>query len=201
MTHLFKIITLSACLFISSSCLAGNVDLVVNISPDIFSNLSAGDVHEFTVSVTNHGPDTAGIDSVLSYPVSVYTNITLHPNSLATSIQINTDSDQNCFLLTTIAEPRPPATQVQIFKSFHFPLIHPNTTVTCVGFFETFYVYGVRSLEWQISNPTDVDLDSSNNAALLTFGGTPQPVPLSVQSCLALLFLLLFLGIRSIKHN
>jgi len=175
---------------------SGVAELELFIDPVSFENVNLGDTGEFSVTVMNNGPDAAGADSVFPYPVSVATEI-LFANSLGgldAFFSQNTKISQDCVFLQSIQEPRP-GDPAGFFYTFYFPVIPPNSSLTCYGRFTVGFSSGARTIDWNVFNPTDTDPNINNNLIGMRFGITPAAVPSSsiwliLSLCLGILIVL-----------
>lgn len=181
-------------LLISNNIWAGNIDLSIEIIPSSINNISIGDVGEFSITITNNGPDSAGANSPAAFPISLDSErIFLENNGGFVDYSINSNINQDCDFYLTIIEPIPGGL-VSVIYSFYTPIIPAGESITCHGLYHTNFENGIRAVEWSPFSVTDNDTDPSNDIALMTFRGYVPPVP--SLSLYGLLFLvMMFLGI------
>ena len=192
------------CLFIlsifSTACFSGNVDLSIEINPSSFSNSSVDNTGEFSITITNSGPDDAGTESPFS--ISIDTERVYLDNGYFVEFTSNPNIQQDCLFFPTIIDPVP-GDPPSVFFSFYTPAIPVGQSITCYGLFQTNFENGNRVVEWSLSSVTDDDIDLSNDVAVMSFFGFVAPVP-SFSLWGSLLLTLSFLGIAfrySIPEN
>src|SRR5690554_736373 len=186
-------------LFFTGNVSAGSIDLSIEINPSSINNLSAGDVGEFSVTITNSGIDEAGAGSSLSYPISIDTEIIyLEAGSYSVEFSSNPNIIQDCVFYPFIIDPTP-GNPVGVIYSFYTASIPPGQSVTCHGLYYIYSEAGSRTVEWSPLSVTDNDTNSSNDIALMTFRGYIPPIP--SLSLYGLFFLVLMVIGFSFKFN
>ena len=178
-------------LLIIPTASAGVSDLTIEINPQSFNNLSAGDVGEFEVIITNNGPDEAGLDSPVGFPISINTGILFGDGTSNVGFSRNLDISQDCIFLLTVTEPRPPD-PIGVVYSFYHDRIPANSSISCFARFQVFSDNVADTVEWRVINPSDTDPDETNNRVNMNFFGSPVSVPtLSLAGLLILIGLML----------
>jgi len=196
-----KIITAISFLLFLSVSWSGSIDLSVEVNPSSISIIESVEIGEFSITLTNHGPDAAGSSSPISFPISIDTNIIYFeagvPNAGFAS---NPDIIDDCLFFPYVLDPLP-GNPVGIIYSFFTPVIPAGESVTCYGLYYTNFDNGIRTVEWSPSSVTDNDTDPSNDISLMTFRGFVAPVPsLTVYGIVLLALMFLGMGFRfSIK--
>lgn len=176
---------------------AGLIDLSIEINPSPITDVSTGDIGEFNITITNNGPDDAGADSSLSFPVTVNSErIFLEANGGFIDFDINTNINQDCVFQTIILDPVP-GDLVSVIYTFRTPVIPAGSSFTCHGFYYVNFDNETRSMEWRSNSSTDNDTNSSNDAFLMSFRGQVTPVPsLSIYSLILLGLVMTFFAYR-----
>lgn len=206
-------ITLTLCLslcayFMVSASWAGDIDLSVetNLSNPILVT-PEGVTGEFSLTLTNHGPDAAGVNNPnpSSSPIaiiadSIFLDIDDEGNEYGYPIlfALNPVIQQDCNFF--YLQPSPvPGDPPQIAFIFTAPPLSPGESVTCYGLYNAFFYDRERTMDigWHSHSTNDTDVDPSNDRAVLTFQGfnpPPQAVPgLSFYGLLLLIFVILFM--------
>jgi len=184
----------------STVCFGGNVDLSIEINPSSISNSSVGNTGEFSITITNSGPDDAGTESPFS--ISIDTERIYLDNVYFVDFTSNPNIQQDCLFFPTIIDPIPGDPPSVLF-SFYTPAIPTGQSITCYGLYQTNFENGNRTVEWSSSSVTDNDTNSSNDIAPMTFLGFVASVP-SFSSWGLILLVLSLLGVtfrRSIKKQ
>lgn len=199
MIRVYKLMFLMAAFSVN----AGNVDLALTTDFVSQNNFYPGEVGEFSLTITNNGPDDAGADSIVPYPVRLSTpnGIPLKSDGMDITFFQNPSIPQDCFLVIAIGEPLPGEDPI-IFYSFQHSIIPVNTSVTCYGLFQ---VFDSTSVIWRVRSPTDTELNDSNNSIEMIFGVQPLKVPtLSVWALFILIVAFLFTSLalpKFLKNN
>jgi len=195
-----KIIWLLILLSVSEYGFSGNIDLSLEINPSTVSiaQTQALETGEFSVTITNHGPDVAGAGSSLSYPISIDTEIIYYEEGMmGVAFQSNPDIVDDCLFFPFVIDPLPgnPAGFIYTFRT---PAISAGESITCYGLYQVFSENpgGIKSIEWSPFSVTDNDVNPSNDISLMTFRGTTIPVPsLSTYALLSLISLILTIAL------
>ncbi|KAA3638176.1 MAG: hypothetical protein DWP95_13240 [Proteobacteria bacterium] len=189
-------------LFCPSIVLAGSIDLNVEVNPLSINNLLAGDVGEFSVTISNAGVDEAGANSSLSHPISIDTEIIyLEADTYSVEFTSNPNISQECLFYPFIIDPTP-GNPVGVIYSFYTPSIPPGQSITCHGLYYIYSNNGGRTVKWSSLSVTDNDTDPSNDVALMTFRGYIPPVPsLTIYGLILLVGVIMVITFRfRIRH-
>lgn len=195
-----KIIWLLILFSVSEYGFSGNIDLSLEINPSTVSiaQTQTLETGEFSVTITNHGPDVAGTGSSLSYPISIDTEIIYYEEGvIGVAFQSNPDVIDNCLFFPFVLDPVP-GNPVGFIYNFRTPAIPPGESITCYGLYQVFSENsgGIESIEWSPLSVTDNDVNPSNDISLMTFRGVTIPVPsLSTYALLALTLLILTIAL------
>lgn len=170
-------------------------DFEITIDQTQFTDLSLGDVGQFSITLTNHGPDVGGNGRPLSALASLEVE---HESGVPVDFIQNNSIPQACDFRTSVIDPRPP-NPVAFGYQFFYPPMAAGESITCYGFFIINFETGVREIEWKHTfgllsiNNEDIDTNPNNDITTMLFGIEPTAVPtLSVTGLMALLILTLF---------
>lgn len=170
----------------------GNVDIKVEIDPLLISDVSNGDSGEFSITITNNGPDDIGLGSQLTHPVSIGSDrIYLEETGGFVSFFTSPNKPQDCVLSTYIIDPIP-GELVSIIYTFHAPNIAANDSVICYGNYSVNFENGFHSLTWRSLVAPDIDINPSNDSVTMFFQGNIRQV--SSFSTFGLILLTLFIA-------
>ncbi len=190
------VILTSILFFITPISWSGDIDLSITITPSIFNTIHEDDTGEFNITITNNGPDTAGLNSPLSLPVSIDTEIINLDESYFVAFSINPDIAQDCSFYTTILEPLP-GNPAGIIYSFFTPKISAGQSITCYGLFRIRTDINARKIEWSSFSYGDTDTEPTNDIALMNFRGQATPVPsLSIYSLILMALMMMAFAYR-----
>ena len=201
--------------FLVSVSWAGDIDLSVetNLTEPILVT-PEGVFGEFSLTLTNHGPDTAGVNNPNPLPFpnsifadSIYSSFDEENNYYAYPVIFaqNTAIAQDCNF--SYLQPSPvPGDPPQIGYYFTTPALSAGESVTCYGLYSAFFYDRTRTMDigWSSFEGNDNDTDPSNDRAVLTFQAynPPQPVPsFTFYGLLLLILTVLGLALRTQKQK
>ncbi len=183
---------------------AGTADLHIEfISEDIADGVVFNEIGEFTVLVTNNGPDVAGAKAISARPNNVSTSkiYLTELNDLEIVMQTNPNIAQDCFIGTIVIDP-PPGGLLSFVYFITFPPISPNETVSCSGLYRVGIQSGEKIVSWQVStHSTDTDTIDDNNSVEVVFGIPPVVVPINAWWSSMVLFISILLTYRTRCHH
>ena len=163
-----------------------------------------GQQGEFSITITNHGPDDAGVDSLNNLPIFADSSIIQQrPNGIV-DIWFAKDLSQaqECFFVPTIFEPLPiPGSLPSYAFTFAYPVIPVGESITCYGFYSVGFEQGERAVQWDIFNSTDTDPNLLNNSVDLVFRMQPMMIPSTSTFSLIILTICIFFSFSSIKQK
>lgn len=159
-------------LFNFDGVVATDVDLELTSDID-FVDVEFGQVGEFSLSVTNHGPNTAGS------PASrvIASTYVLVPAGQPIEIEFtkNDDISQTCNFSHFNGDPMVSGDAYDLI-SFIFPEILSGETISCYGKFKIRFSKGVRTIEWAVRSRNDNEINPGNETAQQVFS-IAQAVP------------------------
>jgi len=180
MKHLTVIFTSLFLITFSKTSPAGIADLSFDAEFDGIENgVTFQQQGTFRVTVTNNGPDAAGLGSGTGIPIAIFSGfVELSPVD-GTEMEYNIDSSiaQSCQFGLIAVDPRPgnPPGFTFFFRTAPIPA---NESVTCHGLYLVNFTEGVRTYNWRVSGFVgDTDPDFTNNFEPVTFGIRPIQVP------------------------
>lgn len=185
--------------------LAGVADLSFDAQFDgIEDGVVFGQQGTFSVTVTNNGPDAAGVGSGTGFPIAIFSGfVELSPVD-GTEMDYNIDRSitQNCIFGLIAVDPRPGNPPGFTFF-FETPEIAANESVTCYGVYYVNFKAGSRTYEWRASGfVEDTDPDFTNNFKPITFSIKPKQVPaLSFYGLLTMILAFLFTGYITFRQK
>ncbi len=182
----------------SSSLWAGDIDLSIKVNPSSPVMVEPGEyIAQFSITVSNHGPDTAGIDSTFSHPVAMATEeIYLEENGYPVDFIINNNINQDCKFETFSPDPAP-GNPTLIILAFRTPIIPAGESITCYGYHYTNILSGSRSIEWRPLSVTDTEINPSNDIETMVFQVQVPMVPSSsIYSLIFLTFIMMVFAYR-----
>jgi hypothetical protein len=192
------LLTRTSLLLFSTAGFSGVADIAITLKHQPLDDLQLGQVIPFSITISNHGPDTAGADSTRKKPVIA--NIIIN-ESIPIIIAQDFSIPQTCDFLISIGEPLPPNT-LDFLYSFYYPPIPAGESLTCYGLVQVFIKSGGESIEWYISSPPDNDPIDINNTATMVFGIKPPMVhTLSFFFFIVLAILMMKLTFYFMKEN
>lgn len=174
----------------------GNIDLSIELSFEPITEVEFLQTGNFTITVSNFGPDTAGGDSISNFPVSAFSNaITEYGNGLQDLfIGQNTDIEQVCFFIFAFGEPLPGGLP-SIAYFFEYPEIPANESITCYGKYLVGFESGSRDFSFNARSFSDNETNLTNNTANFTFRIKPKIIPtLNFYAILILIVLMIFIA-------
>lgn len=190
------IFTFLCCLSLQS--MAGVADIEVSVSSQRLDRLQYGDIGQFSITITNFGPDAAGADSSLDKPIVAFSIIEVESDGAPLHFIQDTSIPQSCDFLLSFGEPVPP-NPLAIAYSFYFEPIPVGESITCYGFFLVLFDNGTRTVEWQISSGLfDTDPNKTNNIQAMIFGS--QPIAVSTASFLGMVLLSVFVMLIGMSY-
>ena len=199
------LVLLFSCLIIQNERVnAGEIDLQLRIDLNISDGVELFDTGKFVVSLTNYGPDDAGLLSTLNLPISVFsTSVLLAENGfLDVSIGKDITISQPCNFSTIVAEPTPNGGQVSFSFGIHFPIIPVNNSIICYGTYHIGFNNRIRTLNWLARSFTDNDVNLGNESVEIEFRIRPRIIPtLNINSLLILLISILLIVKYFYKSN
>ena len=168
---------------------AGTADLELTMDFDLSDYVEFNQVGTFSITLTNNGPDIAGLGSSLSRPLNIHSNPIIPPDLF---FILDTDISQVCSSGYLILEPVPFLNiPLRYIYTFEFPIIPVGESITCYGKYHVGFVQGRKDVLWEIGNIFDDDPDESNNEVTMVFRGAPAIIPAFSVFGLILLFILL----------
>lgn len=186
-------------MLISSYAWSGSIDLSIEINPANINILSAEEVGEFSITITNNDIDDAGASSGDPFPISIDTErIYLENGEYFVGFDANPNINQDCVLYPFFVDPIP-GDPPSVFYSFYTPVIPAGESITCYGRYYTNLKNETKTIEWSPLSVTDNDVDPSNDISLMTFRGYVPAVP--VLSLYSLVLLTLMVIGFSFKFN
>ncbi len=191
-------------LMLTTQVNAGTTDLSIEFIADIAEGVEIGEVGSFTLAVTNHGPDPAGVDSIHALPVWASSSplwLPL-PSTVDVFFQIDPDVNQNCALFSLGIDP-PPNTPPHYRLSARFPAIQPNETVFCQGLYTVGHLDPSKVIEIKVGTPLeDTDPNEDNNTVVVVFGLPPAVIPVNAwMHLLMLVGLLMAFAARRLQRS
>ncbi len=183
----------------SSSLQAQTAELELTMD---FSSIGDGVIpsqtRDFSITVTNHGPDDANPSNssfffVASTPVN--SDSQWVPNLWFELNGANSPSD--CVFSPVFVDPLPGANPTYGFV-FIFSQLDAGESITCQGHYTPYFTEGSRTVEWTMINNLANDPDLSNNEIIVTFPIRPTQVPFNNLWSLLLMAAML-IGIGSIQ--
>ncbi len=192
------------CLFLISInyCVAGVADLSIELEFNTTDGIVVEQQGEFIARITNNGPDPAGINSTLQYPISFSSGIIQSEPSLGLPLEFAPSPNNNnniCFFTTVIGDP-PPGGNLSFVFIFNIPSLAVNETIECLGIYSASFQSGTREVNWEILNSFDIDPIIENNTQLVIFGIQPRSVSVNNPLLLSTLILLMLLvGRKSLR--
>jgi len=198
------------CMFFSGILPAQVADLELNIEIENIENgVEFGQTGSFVVTITNFGPDDAGITSNSQLPVRASSGIIGHTDDTFVDVAFIQDFSfmENCFFIEIAGSPIPGGEPHSAFVVF-FPVIPVGSSVTCHGNYFVGFREGSRTITWRaISgfNQLEIDPNLDNNEVSLFFGVKPQIIPTLNNGFLLLLMSLtlatVYFQFRKRKNN
>ncbi len=192
------------CLIFCFEAIAGSSDLYIELDFNEENGIVFEPSGEFTLTVTNLGPDIAAEGVPLLRPISIFTSVIQDNGSFTPEIQISPGAqgdNSNCSFLFIIGEPLP-GESVTYAYSIDVPSLSVNETVQCFGSFSRHFQNGSREIEWSIFNEFDTDPNPKNNNQVITFGIPARPVPMNSWFTLVLMgLLILVFGVKTKRLN
>jgi len=174
-------------LYSIDSYAGGVADLEITLEHQPLDNLNFGDIGQFSVTLTNHGPDEAGANSPVEKPISANVILEVEENiGIPVDFAQNRGEPQVCDFILSVLEPRPP-NPVAFAYQFYYPPIPAGESISCYGLFLVLFNSGSRDIEWAVTSVLDTDPNDANNAQTMNFGIQPIAVPL-IQVCFYWLF-------------
>lgn len=179
--------------------MAGVADLDLEINFNDINGVVLDRVGEFSVTVTNLGPDVAGSKGTPPFPIAILASIIQDNGSSTPEIQFAASSSNDntrCFFSLVIGSP-PPGGSVSYGYDINIPQLGVNETIECHGLYSTHFNSGTREITWSTRNSFDTDPVPGNNSQAVTFGIPPISVPINQPYFLILLSLLfLIIGVK-----
>ncbi len=157
-----------------------------------------GQTRDFSITITNHGPDDANPSNSGFFFVStlaVGSNDDWVPDLWIELDGSNSPSD--CHFLWSRADPLPNQNPNYAYAFLFFQL-GAGESITCQGQYTPYFTEGSRTVTWIMSNQLANDPDLSNNEITVTFPLRPTQVPFNNLWSLLLMAALL-MGIGSIQ--
>lgn len=196
-----SIVLIGILFFITPVSWSGDIDLSITITPSTFNTVHEDDTGEFVITITNNGPDTAGLNSPLNLPISIDTEIINLDESYFVVFSANPDVTQDCGFYTTLLEPLP-GNPAGIIYSFFTPNISAGQSINCYGTFRIRTDIDARKIEWSPFSYGDTDTDPINDIAVMNFGGQTTPVPsLSLLGLISLALFVICIGILTLYQK
>ncbi len=178
-------------------------DLALQLDIDVSEGVQFGEIGEFTLTVTNLGPDDAGSHNIGRFPTAVFTppQAVNEHGLLDVYLAGDNSTSQPCGVGLIVIDPIP-GNPVLYGQPIYFPEIQANSTLTCHGLFLIGFDQGERSTNFRLrGDVNDTDPDSSNNEIKVVFGIPPVVVPINSLALLLSLFpLLLLTAFMRIRH-
>ncbi|MCF6319920.1 MAG: hypothetical protein L3J83_11730, partial [Proteobacteria bacterium] len=187
----------------------GVIDLEITLEHQPLDNLNFGDIGQFSVTLTNHGPDEAGANSPVEKPIPASVILEVVENiGIPVDFAQDNSQPQECDFLLSFVEPRPPNPLVLVYE-FYYPPIPAGESISCYGLFLVLFNSGSRDIEWFTtyglfgpSGSGDIDPNPDNNFQTMNFGIQPIAVPtLSFYTLFIFSMLVFFVGYISIRKK
>ena len=187
-------------LLIASKLLAGTVDLEISLESDINGEVGSGQIGKFSLTVFNHGPDDAGAANPDSFPISVISSdiFLLETGYLEIGFNKDPEFNQDCVIITSVAEPIPGSTMITYAYVISFPVIPVNSSKTCHAIYHVNLPKGKKTITWHAYSFTDNMITNGDETVDMVFGIKPQVIPFFTSIGLYLL-ILLFISITFFK--
>ncbi|MCF6300863.1 MAG: hypothetical protein L3J52_07070 [Proteobacteria bacterium] len=200
LVRLLMLVTLN--LQFSTYLFAGVADLEISITTNISDGVVFGQAGNFSITITNHGPDIAGLDSGFDSPIRIDSPLIYVGENgfLDVSFLRNNSIAQGCFFVASVFDPIPGEPVAFAFTFVH-PVIAVNESVSCYGLFGVGFEEGQRAIEWDVAvrGNTFTDPNPENDRATMLFKINPPVIPtLSIWGVLLLILAVLGLLFR---HN
>jgi|GEM_PF-3360028 len=177
--------------FINNS-ISATVDLEITTNPTVVTNLEVGDTGVLELIIFNNGPDDAGSNPSISFPISARTEVLLQDGTRSVTFFQNTDIPQDCLFLSFVTEPRP-GEPIGFIYGLFVDSLPAGESITCYINYLKFSSSNSTEINWRVSNPPDDDPVSTNNNISVVFRGPIIQVPtLSFIGTLILALLTLF---------
>ncbi|MCF6287877.1 MAG: hypothetical protein L3J53_01395 [Proteobacteria bacterium] len=183
------------------STVAGNIDLAIHMDIAPVTEVDFADNNKFSITITNNGPDTAGVESTSLYPIrSNSSEIIQHPNGdQDLRIMQDTSIPQSCFFISIFGSPLPGGDATEVF-AIAFPQIPANSSITCYGIYQVGFREGSRDFNFGVRSFSDTEDNLSDNIYNFTLSIKPQVIP-SLNTSMLILLGLLLLIIATIQHK
>lgn len=159
-----------------------------------------GQTRDFSITVTNHGPDNAIPPNSGSSFFHIGTLAISSNDQWIPDLWFDLDganSPPECYFLWGVADPLPGQNPNYAF-AFYFFQLNAGESITCQGQYTPYFTEGSRTVTWVMSNQLANDPDLSNNEFSVTFPLRPTQVPFNNLWSLLLMAALL-LGIGSFQ--
>jgi len=172
-------------------------DLALSIEIENIENgVEFGQTGSFIVTITNFGPDDAGITSTSALPVRASSNSIGHTDDAFIDVSFLQDFSfmEDCFFIRIDGSPIPGGSPHSAY-SVKFPIIPVNTSMTCHGYYHVGFREDIRTITWRaISgfNQDENDPNPDNNEVSLVFRTKPQIIPILNWQFLGLLIFFIF---------
>ncbi len=180
-------------LMLSINSHAGTADLALTMNFDLSEYVELNQEGTFSITLSNNGPDMAGLGSASQLALDVYTNPIIPPDLF---FILDTEIPQVCSSGYLILEPVPflniPLRHIYVFS---FPKIASGESVTCYGRYYVGFNHGRRDILWKIGNIFDDDPNESNNEVNMIFRAAPAVIPVFSNLGILVLVLLILLMI------
>jgi len=175
-------------------------DLKLNIELENIQNgVEFGQTGSFIVTITNFGPDDAGITSTSQFPVVAISSIIEETDDgfIAVSFLQDFSFKEDCFFIRIDGSPIPGGTASSAYV-VNFPIIPVDVSMTCHGNYNILFKEGVETITWRAFsgfNPSEIDPNPDNNEVSLIFRTKPKIIPTLNWMFLSLLIFLILMSI------
>jgi len=190
LSRLYILILMTA----SSFVFAQSADLELEAHFESSNDVTFGFVGNFSVTLTNNGPDDIEGSFIIS-PLVNSSGYSFTPD--------DSNPQPNCFPYFVAVEPRPPLNLGGTLLVFESSNIAAGVSITCYGMYAVNFQSGSRSFTWETYGfEQGVLVDDpvpENNFVTITLGIQPQQV--STLSNVSILIMLLLAWVVGIKHE
>ncbi|WP_395374203.1 hypothetical protein [Marinicella sp. W31] len=182
-------------LFLTSSISAQVADIELSASFEFQDDVIPGQVREFSLTITNNGPDSVPTPTISSGPWGTADGRLFYEFSINPAIQ------QDCTISFLFVSPLPGALFGGTVTSFDLPELESGESITCYGLYIANIQVGTDLMSWIAfslgSSVNDPNLD--NNTWLGGF--TNRPVAVNVMNGVSLLILFVMLLLLAMYHK
>ncbi|MCF6301260.1 MAG: DUF11 domain-containing protein [Proteobacteria bacterium] len=197
-----KITQILAFILLATGCqnlLAQSADIAVEMTfPGMENGVIYDQQGDFTITVTNLGPDEAvppaGGGSFFFVGSSVVRNTGNYKPDIFFELD-GANSPPECVFFIAEGSPLPGQLPNYGYSFIYFGMAAFDS-VTCLGKYTVFFEEGERTVLWEAINQHAPDPDLSNNLLGFTFGIRPMTIPINSPTALFLLLILILISSR-----